>query len=62
MFNKIINYVKNSKIELKKVNWPNKKTITNYTLLVIGVSLAMAVFLGLIDFILTFGIEKAIIK
>jgi len=53
MPNKLFNYFKNSVAELKKVNWPTKKQTINNTLLVIGVSLGMALFLGIIDFILT---------
>lgn len=36
--------------ELKKVVWPSKKEVTQYSLLVIGISLAVALFLGVIDY------------
>lgn len=58
--NKFINYVKTSKTELKKVVWPTKKETANYTLLVIGISLAIAVFLGALDYIFTLGVELLI--
>ena len=48
---KIINYVRASTEEMKKVTWPTKKEATNYTILVIGVSLAVAAFLGALDYI-----------
>jgi len=51
MANQITNYVKTSIEEMKKVTWPTKKETYNYTLLVIGVSLGIAVFLGLLDYI-----------
>ena len=51
--NKIINYIKLSIIELKKVVWPTKREAINHSLLVIGISLGVAIFLGIIDFILT---------
>ncbi|HNV12568.1 MAG TPA: preprotein translocase subunit SecE [bacterium] len=54
---KFSNYIKNSIIELKKVSWPTKKETYNYTLLVVGVSLATAVFLGGLDFIFNLGLE-----
>ena len=60
--NRPLNYFKNSKSELKKVTWPTKKELINHTTLVIGFSLAMALFLGLVDFLLTFAVEKLIIK
>ena len=49
--NKLTNYIKGSIEEMKKVTWPTKKETKNYTLLVIGISLAVAVFLGAIDFV-----------
>ncbi|PKL72659.1 preprotein translocase subunit SecE [Candidatus Kuenenbacteria bacterium HGW-Kuenenbacteria-1] len=56
--NKLIQYFKDSKIELKKVTWPTKQETINHTLIVIGISIAMAIFLGIIDYFLTIGIEK----
>jgi len=53
MSSKISNYFKNSITELKKVNWPTKKQTINHTLLVVGISLGMALFLGIVDFVLT---------
>lgn len=48
---KLANYVKSSFEEMKKVTWPTKKETYNYTLLVIGISLAVAIFLGALDYI-----------
>jgi len=55
---KIINYFKGAIAEMRKVTWPTKKETYNYTVLVIVASLAMAAFLGGLDYIFTFGIEK----
>ncbi|MEK7580071.1 MAG: preprotein translocase subunit SecE [Patescibacteria group bacterium] len=52
IFQKFIDYIKNSRIELKKVVWPDRRKLLNHTLLVIGISLVVAFFLGLIDFAL----------
>ena len=60
MSNKLIQYIKDSRIELKKVVWPTRKQATNHTLLVIGFSLALAAFLGLVDFILTKILELVV--
>lgn len=49
MFNKLIDYIKASKSELKKVDWLSKEETKKHTIVVIGVSLATAAFLGLID-------------
>jgi len=51
MLTKLINYLREVKIELKKVNWPTKGETLRYTLIVIGVSLVTALFLGALDFI-----------
>jgi preprotein translocase subunit SecE len=44
--NKITQFLREAKEELFKVNWPTKKQTVNYTLIVIGISIAVAVFLG----------------
>jgi len=54
---KITNYFKDSVAELKKVTWPTKKETYNYTLLVIGISIGVAIFLGLLDYIFTQGFQ-----
>jgi len=56
VMNKLFNYIKNSRRELKKVVWPTRKQATNHTLLVIAFSLVVAIFLGLIDY----GLNKLV--
>ncbi len=53
--NKLTKYLKESVLEMKKVTWPTKKETYNYTLLVIGISLGVAIFLGILDYIFTEG-------
>jgi len=53
MFSKISTFLKEVKLEMKKVNWPNRQETIRYTLIVVGVSFAIAVFLGALDFIFT---------
>ena len=60
--NKLSNYIKESIAEMKKVTWPTKKETRNYTLLVIGISIGVALFLGLLDFIFTYGFQFFINK
>lgn len=60
MSNKLVQYINDSKIELKKVVWPTKKQATNHTILVIGFSLGVALFLGIIDFVLNKLLELVI--
>ncbi|MFH0846425.1 MAG: preprotein translocase subunit SecE [Patescibacteria group bacterium] len=56
----LINYIKETKGELKHVAWPTKKQVTWFTVIVISVSLATAFFLGFFDFIFSLGLEKFI--
>jgi preprotein translocase subunit SecE len=51
MFSKLSNYIKSSIEEMKKVTWPTKKETYNYTVLVIGISLGVAAFLGALDYV-----------
>jgi preprotein translocase subunit SecE len=60
--NKLSNYIKESIAEMKKVTWPTKKETYNYTLLVIGISVGVALFLGLLDYLFTIGFEFFITK
>lgn len=59
---KLGKYIKESIIELKKVTWPGKKETYRYTLLVMGISLLVAAFLGTLDFIFNIGLEFLITK
>jgi preprotein translocase subunit SecE len=49
--NVIIKYLKETRAELKKVNWPSRQEATNLTLIVIAVTTFMALLLSLIDYI-----------
>lgn len=49
MLNKLTSYLKGSYEELKKVEWPTRREALRATLVVLGVSLGLAVFLGAVD-------------
>ncbi|HLD28588.1 MAG TPA: preprotein translocase subunit SecE [Patescibacteria group bacterium] len=53
----IIQYIKDSKNELRKVTWPNKREVRQHTVLVIIISLAVALFLGIADYVLSWALE-----
>lgn len=48
--NKLIKYFYEAKEELEKVAWPSRKETVRATLIVIGVSVGVALFLGALDF------------
>ena len=43
--------------ELKKVSWPSKRETFRLTSIVIGVSLIIGLYIGIIDILLTKGLE-----
>jgi preprotein translocase subunit SecE len=49
--NVITRYFKETRAELRKVNWPTRQEALNLTLIVVGFTILMAVLLGLIDYI-----------
>ncbi|HFC36118.1 MAG TPA: preprotein translocase subunit SecE [Candidatus Moranbacteria bacterium] len=57
---KIIQFIREAKAELMKVNWPTKQQTINYTLIVIGVSVAVALFLGSLDYIFSAILKRFI--
>ncbi|MDO8566149.1 MAG: preprotein translocase subunit SecE [Candidatus Moranbacteria bacterium] len=60
--NKLFSFLAEAKVELSRVNWPTKKQITRYTILVIIISLVVALFLGSLDFVFSSLVEKYLIK
>ena len=49
--NRLVRYLKETRAELRKVSWPTRKQATNLTLIVLAVTVAMAIFLGAVDFL-----------
>ena len=43
--------------ELKKVTWPTKKNTVRLTVIVIGISLIIGLYIGIIDILLTKALE-----
>lgn len=49
--NRLIQYLKETRLELNHVSWPTQKQAVIYTALVVIISLVTALFLGFFDFI-----------
>lgn len=62
MINKITQFLKEARAELMKVNWPTRQQTINYTLIVIGISIAVALFLGGLDYIFEQILNNFILK
>lgn len=61
MPNLIINFFKEVKEELGKVAWPTREQTIRYTVLVIIVAIAVGIFLGGLDYVLTL-IQSTIVR
>jgi preprotein translocase subunit SecE len=59
---KIIVFFQEVRSELKKVSWPSKKDVVGATTVVIITTLIMGLFLGIIDLVLSKGIELLLHK
>jgi preprotein translocase subunit SecE len=51
IFDRIKEYFKDTRGEIRKVSWPTRKQATNLTLIVLAVTAVMAAFLGALDFL-----------
>ncbi len=60
--NKLWTFVKESRAELKKVNWPTRAQTMKFTGVVIGVSLGVALFLGALDYLFEYISRTFIVK
>ena len=60
--NKILNFLKDVKIERSKVVWPTREQTIQYTLVVLGMSLAIALFLGGLDLVFQWVLNMFILK
>jgi preprotein translocase subunit SecE len=58
----LVSYLKESREELRKVAWPSWKDTRANTLMVIVISVAVAVFLGLLDILLKLLLNQFVIR
>ena len=58
---KFIAFLKDVRVELAKVSWPTRSETTRYTLIVIGMGIGVAVFLGVFDMIFQVLLRKYIL-
>jgi preprotein translocase subunit SecE len=58
--NAIKNYFVGSFEEMKKVSWPTKQQTINYSVLVFSLSIGLAIFFAILDYIFNWGITAII--
>ncbi len=51
--NRIAQYIRETRAELRKVVWPTREEATNLTIIVVATIVAMSAFFGVIDYLLT---------
>jgi preprotein translocase SecE subunit len=56
----ITSYFKEVRGEMKHVSWPSRRMVIVYTAVVIGISLGVAIYLGLLDYLFALVIKKVI--
>jgi len=56
-----IEFLKEVRLELKRVTWPTKKEAIKLTLIVIGFGLTVAAFLGGLDFLFLYLLDRFVI-
>lgn len=62
MLNAIKNYFVGAFQEMKKVTWPTKSQTINYSIMVIALSVGMALFFGVLDYIFNWGVTNIFLK
>lgn len=61
MFQNLITFLTEARVELKKVTWPTRRETVRYTLAVILLSVVVAVFLGALDVGFTYLLNKFVL-
>jgi preprotein translocase SecE subunit len=54
------NYMSDAWSELKKVAWPTRQTVTNLTLIVIAVSIAVGAYIAVLDLLLKGAVDQVL--
>jgi preprotein translocase SecE subunit len=55
-----VSYLKNVRAELEHVVWPKPRTSLGHTILILLMSAFTAVFIGILDYVLTTGVGTLI--
>ncbi len=61
MIERVKNFLRESREELKRVNWPRREETVHYTVFVIVFSVGLSLFLGLLDFVFIQILQKTVL-
>ncbi len=59
--NPIVRYIRETRAELRKVNWPSREQTIRLTQIVLGVTFAMGLFLWLVDVLFSWWLEGVLV-
>ena len=60
MVEKLKLFLQESKMEFQRVNWPSFQETRRLTTVVVGMSLGVAAFLGIVDYFFSIGLTRII--
>ncbi len=58
---RLVNYLKDTRGELSHVSWPTRRQAIVFTAIVVAVSIVVAAYLGLFDYVLSLIIQKFVL-
>jgi preprotein translocase subunit SecE len=61
MFSRIKKFLSEAQNEIRHVNWPTRQEATRLTMIVIGIAVVLAIFLGSFDYLFSFLIKNFIL-
>ena len=61
-FKKIVDYLKDVQLEIKKVIWPKKQEVIRLTLVVFAISGIVAAYVGILDYLFTKSLEFVVAR
>lgn len=62
MISRTVKYIKEAQVEIKKVTWPNRQQVIQYTAIVVIISILATLVLGGLDIFFNYIITKFIIN
>jgi len=58
IFNAALSFLKEVRLEMKKVNWLTRREVLRHTIIVIVLSMSVAIYLGALDFLFKWVLGK----
>ncbi len=59
--NALVKYLRNTRAELRKVHWPTREEAQKLTKIVLAVTVGMALFMGLLDYLFSAQLRGLIV-